>query len=142
MSRRERAPKKLLIIATIILVLGLIATQVIPAVFSAQQLASNILLSAIPFVLIFVGILLYYISLITYSMRSLGGQIAARRYNRIMWVIIAGIIVGMLAMFQPWAIQFYTLGFVLLLIATLSYILWSHISPLQVEYDAEDMVTH
>ena len=85
--RRPRAPIALPVIAASLTVLGFVASRVIPTMAPEQQLATNVLLNAIPFILIFVG------------------------------------------MFPPWAMAFYTRGFSLLLIATLSYILWSHVTP-------------
>ena len=138
--RRPKIPKTLPIIAVIFLIIGAIAWRAWPSITTEEQLASNVLLAAIPFVLIFVGILLLYITLIVIAVRAMNDIIKAKTYNRIMWVIIAGILLGILGMFQPWAIQIYTIGFIVLLISLLSYILWSHIAPYQEPYVAEDQL--
>ena len=44
-------------------------------------------------------------------------------------ILIAGILLGIAGMFQPWAIELYTWGFHLLVFATLSFIIVSHITP-------------
>jgi hypothetical protein len=44
-------------------------------------------------------------------------------------IIIAAILLGIVGMFQPWAIELYTWGFPLLFFATLAFIVISHITP-------------
>jgi hypothetical protein len=127
--RRPRAPIALPAIAAALIVLGFIASRVIPTMVTEQQLATNVLLSAIPFILIFVGILLFYITLIVLVASALNGLVAPRVYTIITRVIIAGILLGIFGMFQPWVMAFYTRGFSVLLFATLAYILWSHVTP-------------
>lgn len=127
--RRPHVPIALPAIAVVLIVLGFVASRVIPAVATPQQLATNVLLSAIPFILIFVGILLLYITLIVLVASSLNGVVSQRVYNIVTRVIIAGILLGIVGMFQPWVMAFYTRGFSLLLFSTLAYILWSHVTP-------------
>lgn len=127
--RRPRVPIALPIVIVVLLVLGLIARQAIPALVPPEKMAGNVLLSAIPFILIFVAILLTYIMLIVIVATSINDLVKPRLYSTIMRVIIACIILGIVGMFQPFAIQLYTYGFVLLFAATLSYILWSHVRP-------------
>jgi len=127
--RRPHAPIALPAIAVLLIVLGFVASRLIPTMVTEQQLATNVLLSAIPFILIFVGILLLYITLIVLVASSLNGLLSQRVFRVVTRVIIAGILLGIVGMFQPWAMAFYTRGFSVLLIATLSYILWSHVTP-------------
>ena len=127
--RRPTVPRSLPLTAVVLIVLGLIAMRVIPQVATPQQMSKNVLLSAIPFILIFAAIIILYISFIWALATSLKGVISARSYNIFMKIIIAGILLGIAGMFQPWAMVFYTWGFVLLLISTLTYIVVSHISP-------------
>jgi hypothetical protein len=44
-------------------------------------------------------------------------------------VLIGGIVLGVIGMFQPWLFAAYRFGFILLLVSTLGFILWSHIVP-------------
>lgn len=127
--RRPHAPVALPAIAVLLIVLGFVASRVIPAVATEQQLSTNVLLSAIPFILIFVGILLLYITLIVLVASALNGLVSPRVYNIITRVIIAGILLGILGMFQAVNMAFYTYGFPVLLYSTLAYILWSHVTP-------------
>ena len=128
-KKRFRFPITLPLIATVLLVLGLLAGPFINARATPEQLADNILLSAIPFVLVFVGILLYFITLIVIIARLLDNNISPRIHGIILSVLIAGIVLGILGMFQPWLFQAYKYGFIVLLFSTLGFIVWSHVTP-------------
>lgn len=94
---------------------------------------------AVLFMAGFLAILFAYIYLIAWLARTWGGRISARRYELVEWVIIAGIVLGVVAMFQPWTQSLYRVGFLVLLFSTLTFIVWSHISPLGVFRDEEDL---
>lgn len=126
---RYRIPKDLLIAVAVCLVLGLIAGPLINARYTEEELAANVLLAAIPFVLIFASILLVYIGVIDTVTKGLNATVAARTHGTVEKIIMAGIGLGIIGMFQPWEQWIYKRGFTLLLISTLTYILWSHISP-------------
>jgi hypothetical protein len=126
---RLRIPVKLFIAIAITLVLGLVAGPVIKALATEEQMTKNVLLSAIPFLLIFVSILLTFISLINMSASVLNDYISARLYKAIEGVLIAGIILGIFGMFQPWLLLLYKVGFMVLLFSTLGFIWWSHVKP-------------
>lgn len=126
---RFRVPYGLIISAIVSLILGLAAGPLIRSWATEEQLAKNVLLSAIPFILIFVSILLTFITLIAVVARLLSNNIEARLYRIVETIIITGIVLGVIGMFQPWHVIFYKYGFMVLLISTLSFILWSHIQP-------------
>ena len=126
---RPRVPLALPLIAAVLLVLGLSAGPLIRARATPEQLASNVLLSAIPFILIFVAIILTFITLIVVLASMLSNNIPLRIYKPIERVLIAGIVLGIVGMFQPWAFIAYRIGFFVLLISTLGFIVWSHIVP-------------
>jgi len=128
-KRRLRIPVGLFIAIVVTLILGLAARPAITALTTEKQRATNVLLSAIPFILIFISILLVYISLISMSASVLNDNISPRIYRIIETVIIAGIVLGILGMFQPWLMIFYKYGFMVLLFSTLGLIWWSHIKP-------------
>jgi hypothetical protein len=90
----------------------------------------------------FIIILLLFVRLIQLSERRWNGKIERRRQSRIEWVIIAGIILGIAMMFQPWTVALFEPGFLLLLFSTLAFILWSHVipKPVPVEARANDEV--
>jgi hypothetical protein len=126
---RFRLPYGLIIAAVVLLILGFVAGPLIRSTATEEQLAQNVLLSAIPFILIFVSILLGFITIITIVARLLNDNIEPRLYKIIESVIIAGIVLGVVGLFQPWHMLFYKYGFTVLLISTLSFILWSHVRP-------------
>ena len=126
---RFRFPYRLIISAVVLLILGFAAGPLIRSWATEEQLAKNVLLSAIPFILIFVSILLGFITVINVVARLLNDNISPRLYSVVEGIIIAGIVLGIIGMFQPWQMIFYKYGFPVLLISTLSFILWSHVRP-------------
>jgi lysylphosphatidylglycerol synthetase-like protein (DUF2156 family) len=136
-KRRLRLPVGLFIAIVVTFVLGLIAKPLILRFTTEKERATNVLLSAIPFILIFVAILLVYISLINMSGSVLNGYISPRIHGFIEKVLIAGIALGILGMFQPWLIILYKIGFMVLLVSLLGFMWWSHIKPKSVRRQKE-----
>jgi len=64
------------------------------------------------------------------------GRVPGRAYQGIEYTIIAAILLGVICLFQPWSFVPYRYGFLLLLGATLSFILWSHVMPPRADFDA------
>ncbi len=126
---RPRIPIRLLVAIVVCFVLGLAARPFIAARTTPAQLADNVLLNAIPFILIFVAILLIFITVIVMVARALNHQIPGRVYQPVERVIIAGILLGIVFIFQPWSFFLYQRGFMVLLVSTLAFILWSHVIP-------------
>jgi len=85
------------------------------------------------FIVCFLAILIAFIYSIVYLARKLHGRVPPRIYSRIELTIIAGIILGVVGMFQPWVHDAYRVGFYILLFSTLSFIVWSHITPAQAQ---------
>ena len=127
--RRPRVPIGLPIAAVILFVLGAAAGPFIQARASEEALARNVLLSAIPFILIFVAIILIFMTLIWLVASALNHNISKRIYRPIEMVLIGGIVLGIVGMFQPWFFVLYQAGFYVLLLSTLAFILWSHVIP-------------
>jgi hypothetical protein len=121
-------PKALPISGVILLVLGFIAMPLVQTVFSDQQLSRNAILSGIPFILIFASIIIFFMSFIWFLSNKLNFRISARTYNIVEKIIIGGIVLGIVFMFQPWVFVLFRYGFYMLLIATLGFIVWSHIA--------------
>jgi len=129
MAKKLPVPIALPIIIVVLLILGAIAGPIIASVATEEQLATNILLSAIPFILFFAAIILAFIALIILASNLLSHKIPERIYRPVERIIIAGIVLGIIGMFQPWSFVLYRIGFFTLLISTLSFILWSHVRP-------------
>jgi hypothetical protein len=66
--------------------------------------------------------------LIWFLSNKLNFRISARAYDIVEKIIIGGIILGIVFMFQPWVFVLFRYGFYLLLISTLAFIVWSHIA--------------
>jgi len=140
-NKRPRVPVGLPISAVITLILGVAAGPVIRSMATEEQMATNVLLSAIPFVLIFVSIILFFITLIWLVASLLNNRIPERIYRPVEWIIIAGIVLGIVGMFQPWSFAGYRFGFLLLFFSTLSFILWSHVVPKGIHADQVESIS-
>jgi len=126
---RPRIPKTLLIVIAVLLILGFVAGRYINTTMTQEQLADNVFINAVPFVLIFVAIILTFIAVIYVVASMLDNNISSRAHRFIEQILIVGIVLGVVGMFQPWIFEGYKYGFVVLLISTLCFILWSHITP-------------
>jgi len=126
---RPRVPIGLPVAAIVLLVLGILAGPQIRSMVSEEALAKDVLLNAIPFILIFVAIILFYITIIWLVASVLNNNIPLRIHRPVELACMVGIALGVVGMFQPWWFAVYRIGFVVLLVSTLSYILWSHITP-------------
>lgn len=129
MPKRHPVPRALPIAAIILIALGAFAIPLIQSATTPQQRADNVLLSAAPFLLIFVAIILLFITLIWWIATRLNHNVPEKTYRPIEYTLIGGIVFGIVGMFQPWVFVWYQWGFVILLLSTLSFILWSHIVP-------------
>jgi uncharacterized protein YneF (UPF0154 family) len=130
---RFRFPTGLAISIVVTLILGFAAGPFIEARATPEQMARNVLLSAIPFILIFAAIILTYIAIITIAAGLLNDNISQHIHRPIELVLIAGILLGIFGMFQPWIFGLYKTGFFILLVSTLGFILWSHVVPRSVD---------
>jgi len=126
---RPRVPLGLPISVAILLILGSIAGPLIRSNFTEKERAANVFLEAIPFILIFVAIILTFITLISLVASILNDNIARRTHQLVERIIMFGIVGGVIGMFQPWWFLVYKYSFVFLLVSTLLFILWSHIRP-------------
>jgi hypothetical protein len=129
MNKRFRPPIRLLIIAAALFVAGLVSIPLIKTYVPAKTLASSVLINGIPFLLVFIAILLTYIALIVTVSRYYSGYISETRFKPIFIAPIVGIVTGIVMMFQPWAMVLYQIGFLVVLFSLLSFIVISHITP-------------
>ena len=126
---RIRVPLGLPISVVILLILGSNAGPLIRSNFTEKERAANVFLEAIPFILIFIAIILTFITVISLVGSILNDNISRRTQKLVERVIIFGIVGGVIGMFQPWWFLVYKYSFMFLLVCTLSFILWSHIRP-------------
>jgi heme A synthase len=121
--------------ALIALAIALLFPILRDAVIDADAQRS-VLVQAVPFVAVFVAVLLLYALVIVLVVRHYNGRIPNRAHSPILGVCMAGIVGGVIMLFQPFHIVGYRFGFVLLLISTLAFILWSHVLPKSARLDA------
>ena len=124
---RRLIPVKLLIAAAVIFGLSFATRPLIAALIPPDQASSDVLIIAIPFLFIFVPIILCYMSVIVFVGKLLQNRVPEKAYRSIEYVFIAGIGLGIFGMFQPWVFSFFKIGFLVLLASVLGFILWSHV---------------
>jgi hypothetical protein len=120
--------------AIIAVLIGLLFPPLVGSLAS-ETVRNGVLFQSIPFVAFFVGILLLFILLIVLAARRFDNRIPNRAYRPIETVIVAGIVVGVVMLFQPFAFAPYKYGFLVLLASTLLFILWSHVVPKSAKAD-------
>jgi hypothetical protein len=86
-------------------------------------------MSAVYFVAGFLVALGALITFIVMVSARLGPVVSPQVHARAEAAIIAGILLGTVAMIQPWASAGLQWGFLLLLFSTLAFIVWSHVTP-------------
>ncbi len=96
----------------------------------SQEKQDEVLIKAVPFVAIFVSIVLAFICLIVIVAVALEGKVPQRSYRPIEYLLIAGILVGVGGLFQGWKLFAYQFGFLLLLFSLLGFMVWSHLAPM------------
>lgn len=106
---------------------GLFRLYTTEALSETQQ--EEVLVKGIPFLAVFVAILLVFIFVIVAAAKLLGGKVPPRAYRSIEAIIIAGIVGGVIGLFQGWTLFGYEYGFVLLLTSLAGFMIWSHIPP-------------
>ena len=98
----------------------------------SQSRQDAVLIKAIPFVAVFVSIIIGFACLIVVVAVGLAGKVPRRSYNPIEWIIISGILLGVLGLFQGWKLFAYEYGFLLLLVSVALFMVWSHLGPMTV----------
>ncbi len=96
---------------------------------SAEQ-RDEVLVKAVPFVAVFVSIILAFICLIVLVAVTFGGRVPARTYRPVEAIIVIGILLGVVGLFQWWKLFAYQYGFLLLLVSLLLFMVWSHFEPM------------
>jgi hypothetical protein len=102
----------------------------------SEETRNGVLFHAIPFFGAFVGVLLLYILVIVLIAMRFNGKIPGRTYRNVENLIVVAILFGTVCLFNPWSFVPYRYGFLIVLVATLSFILWSHITAPRASYDA------
>jgi hypothetical protein len=127
-NKRFRPPYKLLAIALVLLIIGFVALP-LTSKPPAKVTPTTVLITGIPFLFVFVAILLTYIALIVTFSRYYSGYVSEKRFNPFFYTCMGGIVLGVIMMFQPFVQSFYTIGFLVLLFSLLSFMIVGHIVP-------------
>ncbi|MBZ0297503.1 MAG: hypothetical protein K8L99_33405, partial [Anaerolineae bacterium] len=90
----------------------------------------QVLIQAIPFIAIFVSIVLAFACLIVLVAIAFNGKVPQRTYRPVERIIIAGIFIGIVGLFQGWRLFPYEYGFLVLLVSVLLFMVWSHLTPM------------
>lgn len=114
--------------ALVSLLIGLLFGLVRPALLP-ESLQGEVIVLAIPFIGIFAAIILVFILAVALLGQRFHRRVPLRTHRPVELTTIAGILIGIVAMFQPWSRSPYQYGFSVLLYATLAFIVWSHVAP-------------
>jgi hypothetical protein len=126
---RKRLIIGFFIAAVVFWIVGAVAGPIILQNTTLQARTDNAILGGISFILIFIGVILAYMGSIAWLAAVLNNRIPATIYTPILNLLIAGIVLGVVGMFQPFLFVLYQIGFGMLLFSTIGYIAWGHISP-------------
>jgi hypothetical protein len=125
---RRLIPLKMLVAAAVIFGLSFAARPLIAAFIPPEIASSDVLIIAIPFLFIFVPIILCFMSFIVFFGKLLEQRVPEGLYKAVEYVFIAGIVLGILGMFQPWAFALFKIGFFVLFGSLLCFMVWSHVA--------------
>jgi hypothetical protein len=96
-------PIALPIIAAVLVVIAQILRPIIEGQPEEWKVI-NTLGTGIPFILEFIAIVLTFIFLIFCAARMLNNRISPTAYKVVEWIILAGVFLGIVGMFQPWSL--------------------------------------
>ena len=124
---------KPLVVGSAIIAVMLILNVALPSVLPASMgLAAY-------FLTLFVAVLLAFVFFgIFLPTRLLNGRVPRRGYLAVEYVITAGILIGVVGMFQPWSLVVYKNGFYLLGASLACFMIWAHISPKTRRHEQEE----
>ena len=75
------------------------------------------------------AILSAHICGLAFLSRRLSDKISQRVFSLVEKIFIAGILLGVAGMFQPWVQALYWIGFCVLLVSTWSFTVWGYVTP-------------
>ena len=128
-KRRTRILIRFAITIVIILIVGGISRVLSDQLLSEEQ-RQGVLVEAVPFLSVFVSIVLAFACLIVIVAVEGDGKVPLRTYRPVEWITTGGIFVGIIGLFQGWKLFAYQYGFLVLLISVLAFMVWSHLTPM------------
>jgi len=127
MKIRPLIPLKLIIAAVVLLALSFVAPSILESLSPGYRNTSKVLLIALPFLLTFVPIILGFMAVVVFVSKILEQKIPEGAYKAVEYVLIAGIVLGIIAMFQPWTFLLFKPGFFVLFGSLIGFMIWSHV---------------
>jgi hypothetical protein len=121
MSARQTA--KPLVVGAILVAIFIVLSKILPPLLTPETG------QWVSFFATLVAILSGYICFIAFMSRLLSGRVSERLFGILEKLLIAGILLGIAGMFQPWIPVFYPAGFVVLFAATWIFTLWGYVVP-------------
>jgi ABC-type transport system involved in cytochrome c biogenesis permease subunit len=137
-NKKIRPPFVLPIVSVLLVVIGFLYGKFFLLTVPEKTRIDNVIIIAVPFICYFVAIILVYIFLINVLMQILNHKISAKIYKPINIIIMAGIILGIFLMLQPFSIALYKVSFMIVLVSLLLFMIWSHIIPAAIPEEEEE----
>lgn len=137
-NKKIHPPIVLPIISLLLSIMGYFYEKVYLVTIPEQTRIDNVIIIAVPFICYFVAILLVYIFLINLFSQILNHKISPKIYKPLNFIIIGGIIGGILLMLQPFTIVLFRISFMVVLVSLLLFIFWSHIIPAALPEEEEE----
>lgn len=119
----RKSPTRPLIVGAILVAFFLILRLVLPGLLPEETA------QWVSFFTVLLAILSGFICLIAFASRALSGRVPERLFGLVEIVLIAGIVLGILGMFQPWVQSLYPIGFLVLFSSTWMFTLWGYVTP-------------
>jgi hypothetical protein len=119
----------MLVAAVVLWIAGIIGQPLVLQYTTIQQRTDNAILGGLPTILIIIGIIVAFIDLIILLATLLNNRVPEKIYNPILTALICGIVAGVVGMFQPFLFELYQIGFGVLFVSLIGFMVWSHIVP-------------
>ena len=129
MNKGVKRLKRGIVIVAVLVILRLVLPSLVPAEIG----------DILKFFTVFLAILMTYIFFIAVVSAWLDQKIPLGIFNKVLLMLIVGIVAGVIGMFQPWTQELYRIGFHVLLVSLFSFMAWTHIAPMRMEEDAEEL---
>lgn len=137
-NKKIRPPYVLLIVAAVLTLFGYLFGRFYLLNIPEKVRIDNVIIVAVPFISYFVAVILVYIFLINVVSQILSHKISPKIYKPLNFLFIAGIIVGILMMLQPFTIVLFKVSFMVVLVSLLCFMVWSHVTPAAIPEEAEE----
>lgn len=137
-NKKIRPPYVLLIVSVVLIIFGYLFGRFYLPTIPENVRIDNVIIIAVPFICYFVAVILVYIFLINVVSQILSHKISPKIYKPLNFLFIAGIIVGILMMLQPFTIVLFKVSFMVVLVSLLCFMVWSHVTPAAIPEEAEE----